>query len=165
MSSLDQNDLLPALFLVNIPAVIAAVSHLLFRGDVSSSGHDRPMEEYRRDKKRIFVVTSVDEWEAYWCQIEEEVDRTKVIGFDCEWVTENFSHYKYRRNYGAREEEDEDEDDNDDDGDVCESDETDDCNRTVDGRVSLIQIATVSGLVALVRILRIETVPGLSHKL
>ena len=73
-----------------------------------------------------------------------EVNRTKVIGFDCEWVSESLM----RREEGE-------EGGGDDNG----------AERKIDGRVSLIQIATVGGLCGLVRILKLDFVPETLNEL
>ena len=130
------SDLWPALFVVNIPAVVAALTY--FRRSNDETDENNSHAVYDRKDKTIRVIETVANWESFWKEAEIEVNQTKVIGFDCEWVSESLM----RREGG----EEGGEDDNS-------------AERKIDGRVSLIQIATVSGLCGLLRILKLDFVP------
>lgn len=34
------------------------------------------------------MISSSLDWDSFWASVEAEVTRTKVVGFDCEWVSE-----------------------------------------------------------------------------
>ena len=137
------NDLLPALFVASIPSALALFA-FISRND--NLPHEKTFKAYERKKKLIFVIETSKQWESFWAKAESEVEHTKVIGFDCEWVP-----FSKPIVVDVEEEEEEQLGDN-----VTEAAPS---LRKVDGRVSLIQIATVSGLCGLVRILNLEDVP------
>ena len=134
--SVISRDLWPALYVVNIPAFVAALTYFLRSDDETDENNSHAV--YDRKDKTIRLIETVADWQSFWGEAEMEVNRTKVIGFDCEWVSESLM----RREGGE-------EGGEDDNG----------AERKIDGRVSLIQIATVSGICGLVRILKIDFVP------
>ena len=132
----NSSDLWPALFVVNIPALVAALTFFLRFDDETDKNNSHAV--YDRKDKTIWLIETVVDWESFWGEAKIEVNRTKVIGFDCEWVSESLMRREEEREGGE-----------DDFG----------AERKVDGRVSLIQIATVGGLCGLVRILKLDSVP------
>ena len=135
-STSTTGDLLPALFAVNIPAVVAWTAYMLSSRRRRSTVEAPLFAEYERKTKQIRLVETGEQWDSVWAEVGEEVSRTKVVGFDCEWISASAR----RRRRSSREEGEEEEE-------------------AIDGRVSMMQIATVAGRCGLVRLLKMDVVP------
>ena len=161
MSTFVNVELLPALFAANIPAVLALFSYLLHSRDEADQA-PQTFEPYRRKQKLVHVIETLAQWESFWEKVASEVETTKAVGFDCEWVSAVASK---KREVEVKEvevaEDRKDDDDDDDNGDEIEAESRNQkpTSQKVDGRVSLIQIATPGGDCGLVRILLLECVP------
>ena len=88
--------------------------------------------------KRIRLIETTEQWESFWQEVREEVNETKVVGFDCEWGR-GLQPKKICR--------------------FCEAEGRKqrrflDINRPT----SLLQLATVGGYCGLVRILKMDSI-------
>ena len=86
--------------------------------------------------KRTRLIETTEQWESFWQEVREEVNETRVVGFDCEWGRGLQPKTNCR---------------------FCEADGRKqgrflDVNRPT----SLLQLATVGGYCALVRLLKMD---------
>lgn len=131
---------LAALAAFAVPALLSTYylyERYHINGTCRKSIKTQTLDPYIRPKKIIHLINSADEWEKVWITIQKEIKQTRVIGFDCEWTSA-----AAQQHHSQKEE-----------VDVAEIE-------GIDGRVSLLQLATHNEICILLRLLYMEEFPA-----